>query len=298
MRHSLLSRAAARVRRSLGVDGLAQRLDTLEAYAGSNRSVYLGDHTALAYTRWGSMLFVDTRDSVLAPCLLLHGVWETTVTGWLQSVLRPGQVFVDVGANIGYFSLLGSKLVGGDGRVVSVEAHPRLAELLRRNVILNDLRNVVTWQRAAWSEESTLKFHLRANFASNSSVGSLGSSGLSDHYDSEEIVEVQGTTLDELLRDVPRVDVIKVDVEGAEVRSFAGLQRTLESNPQITIMFEWSPGQIRMVGDEPEVLLETLAGLGFGFQLLDDELTSIARSELLDLHYGNVVATRSTARTL
>src|ERR1700730_10784309 len=104
---SPLSKAAARARRVLGVEGLASRLDAIEAGLHALRNgrwphdpVYLGDHTALVATRWGAKVLVDTRDTLLTPWLLMDGLWETTVTGWLESNLRPGQSFVDAGANI------------------------------------------------------------------------------------------------------------------------------------------------------------------------------------------------------
>jgi FkbM family methyltransferase len=211
----------------------------------------------------------------------------------LQGILKPGQVFVDVGANVGYFTLLGGLLVGPGGRCVAVEAHPRLAELLNRNVIINGLHPyITTWHRAAWSETTALKLHLRENFASNSSVGSIGPDALARLGDSEEIVEVQAVALDDLLADVPRVDVMKVDVEGAEVQVFTGLARTLEANPGITVMFEWSPAQMTDAGDDPGALVDLLTAHGFGFRLLEKDLGRIDRSGLLDLSYGNIVATR------
>src|SRR4029077_2829128 len=101
------------------------------------------------------------------------------VTGWMHEALHPDGVFVDVGANIGYFTLLGAQLVGKRGRVVAVEAHPGLADLLRRNVIINGVRDRVTvWNGAAWSETTTLTFHQRAHYLANSSVGSVGEAGL------------------------------------------------------------------------------------------------------------------------
>ena len=300
MRHPYLSRAAARVRRSLGLDELARRLDAIDAQLtdiGTHRypygPVYFGDHTALVATRWGAKMLVDTTDAMVSPWLVLDGLWDSHVTDWLQHTLEPGQVFVDVGANIGYFTLLGGTLVGPEGRVVAVEAHPRLAELLRRNVIINGLhRSVTTVAGAAWSESTDLKLHLRQNFASNSSLGSAGAEALARLGDSEEIVEVRAMALDDLLADVPRVDVIKVDVEGAEVHVFTGLARTLDANRDITIMFEWSPEQITGVGDDPGDLVALLEGHGFGFRLLEDGLATIDRTRLLALPYGNVVATR------
>jgi FkbM family methyltransferase len=300
MRHPYLGRAAARVRRSLGLDDLNRRLDTVEARLGGISvdrypygPVYLGDHTVLVATRWGAKMLVDSRDAMVAPWLILDGLWESHVTDWFQRTLRPGQVFVDVGANIGYFTLLGGRLVGPGGTVVAVEAHPRLAELLRRNVIINGYHgHVTTWHRAAWSEATELKLHLRENFASNSSVGSVGSEALARLGDSEEIVEVAAVALDDLLADLPRVDVIKVDVEGAEIHVFTGLARTLAANPAITLLFEWSPAQIEDVGDDPGTLIDLLTGQGFGFRLLETGLGAIDRAGLLDLGYGNVVATR------
>jgi FkbM family methyltransferase len=300
MRHPYLSRAAARMRRSLGLDDLARRLDDIESRlsaVGTDRypygPVYLGDHTALVATRWGAKMLVDTRDAMVTPWLVLDGLWESHATGWLQQALGPGQVFVDVGANVGYFTLLAGSLVGPQGRVVAVEAHPRLAELLRRNVIINGRHGyTTTWQRAAWSEATDLKLHMRENFASNSSVATIGPDALTRLGDTEEIVEVQAVRLDDLLADVPHIDIMKVDVEGAEVQVFTGLERTLNANPHITILFEWSPAQIEDVGDEPAALVALLTTRGFTFRLLEDDLRSIDGAALVALAYGNIVARR------
>jgi FkbM family methyltransferase len=300
MRHPYLSRAAARMRRSLGLDDLVQRLDAIEArLAGISVDrypygpVYMGDHTALVATRWGAKMLVDTSDAMVTPWLVLDGLWESTVTGWLQQTLKPGQVFVDVGANVGYFTLLGGLLVGPKGKVVAIEAHPRLAELLQRNVIINGLHgHVTTWQRAAWSESTELKLHMRANFASNSSIGSIGSDALARLGDTEEIVGVQAVRLDDLLGDDNHVDVLKIDVEGAEVQALTGLAHTLQANPDITIMFEWSPAQISDVGDDPGSLLALLHSAGFRFRHLENDLRPIDTAALIELPYGNIMATR------
>ena len=288
-----MSRATALIRRSLGTTDLAVRLDAVErALDERPRPAYLGDHTALLQTRWGGMLLIDTRDSVLGPALLLNGLWEVEITKWFQQTLRPGHVFVDVGANVGYYTLLGSNLVGDGGHVFAVEAHPRMMELLHRNVIVNGRYNVSTWHRAAWSRSETLKFHIRRHFIANSSAGSLSDHGKELLDDDEDIVEVQAVTLDEILAGSPRVDLIKIDVEGAEVQVVTGLAGTFASNPDITLMFEWSPGQIEMVGDSPAALLDLMRSHGFRFRLIERGLAPVSDSELLQVHHGNVVASR------
>jgi FkbM family methyltransferase len=299
-RHPVLSRVAARARRALGMEELTQRLDAIEAGLAGIRSerypngpLYFGDHTALVATRWGAKMLVDTRDAAISAWIVLDGLWETHVTGWLQQTLRPGQTFVDVGANAGYFTLLGGQLVGPTGRVVAVEAHPGLAELLRRNVVMNGLYGyVTTWHRAAWSSSTTLQLHQRLHSSGASSVGAIGQEALDRLGDTEEMVEVQAVPVDDLLVGLPPVDVLKMDIEGAELQAFTGLTRTLEASPRIAVMFEWAPALMEGVGDKAEALIDLLEGHGLRFRLLEDDLASVERNQLLDLPYGNVVATR------
>jgi FkbM family methyltransferase len=299
-RHPLLSAIAARARRSLGIQELSQRLDGIEAGLVElnaarypNGPLYFGDHTALVATRWGAKMLVDTRDAAISAWIVLDGLWETHVTQWLQQTLRPGQVFVDVGANIGYFTLLGGQLVGPQGRVVAVEAHPGLADLLRRNVVMNGLYGyVTTWHRAAWSSTTTLQLHQRHNFSGASSVGAIGQEALDRLGDTEEMVAVQAVALDDLLDGLPPVDVLKMDIEGAELQAFTGLARTLGASEKIAVMFEWAPELMEGVGDKAEALVDLLEGHRLHFRLLEDDLAPIERAKLLELPYGNVVATR------
>ncbi|MGH9918826.1 MAG: FkbM family methyltransferase [Nitrososphaerales archaeon] len=288
------SRIASVVRRVVGMQALDRRLDAVEKALRTIETgpVYLGDHTALVATQWGGILLVDTRDTTLSPALLLNRLWEPPTTKWFEETLHGGQVFLDVGANIGYFSLLARRLVGDDGRVIAVEAHPHLTDLLRRNMILNGFRNVTVWHRAAWSGSTELEMHTRTHFVANSSIGSLGDDQLAVHADTEQVVKVQADSLDELVADVPRIDVVKVDVEGSELRVFSGLTRTFERNPHIAVMFEWSPGQLAMLGDDPKDLVDLLTDYGFRFRLMDDGLADVDASRLLDIPFSNVVATR------
>jgi FkbM family methyltransferase len=288
------------VRRAVGFDELVARLERIEGgQAGLERlrypygPLYLGDHIALVATRWGAKMVVDTRDNLLAPWLLLDGLWESHATGWMQRVLKPGDTFVDVGANVGYFTLLAASLVGDTGRVAAVEAHPELFGLLRRNLVMNGHQHSVRlWQRAAWSEQTSLLFHRRVNYSANSSVGSLPAAALAELGDEEDAVEVQAARLDDLLGDLGRVDVMKIDVEGAEVHALRGMDGILSANPGLTLMLEWSPGQLIQVGDSPEALVEILREHGFGLRLMERDLARIEPAELLDIPYANIVASR------
>jgi FkbM family methyltransferase len=311
----MLAKATARARRSLGTTEIVDRLTTIEREVEELRhdlhlvndkvrrieqsagewlphNAYLGDHTSLVLTRWGGMLLIDSRESVLGPALLLYGLWEPEITAWFENNIKPGQTVVDVGANVGYYSLLASRLVGPSGAVVGVEAHPRMAELLHRNVIINGRHNVTTHQIAAWFQAEHLTFHMRRHFAANSSAGSMERTDLADLDDSEDVIEVDALPLDDVLKDVGPIDLVKVDVEGAELQVLSGLSKTISSNPQMRVLFEWSPGQQAMLENKPSVLIELLRDHGYTFRHIEQRLREVSDSEVLAIHHGNLLAER------
>ena len=245
------------------MDDVSQRLGDIEAGLAQLRSdryphgpLYFGDHTALVATRWGAKMLVDTRDAAISPWIVLDGLWETHVTAWLQQTLQPGQVFVDVGANVGYFTLLvHSSWARGEGRgrrgpprsrrVAAPQRHHERALRIRHHLAPSGV-----------VEHDQLQLHERLDFSGALSVGAIGSEALGRLGDSEEMVEVQAVPLDDLLEGLPPVDVLKMDIEGAELQAFAGLSRTLEASPKISVMFEWAPALMEAVGDKADALVD------------------------------------------
>jgi hypothetical protein len=151
---------------------------------------------------------------------------------------------------------------------------------------------VELWQRAAWSEATTLQFRQRVRYAANSSLGAMPQDGLQELGDEEEPVEVDAARLDDLLGGLGDIDVIKIDVEGAELQALLGLEAVIASNRDLTLMIEWSPAQLTQVGDAPEALLRLLERHGLRLHLMERDLARIDAGELLGLPYGNVVASR------
>lgn len=148
-----------------------------------------------------------------------HGCWLGTYEADLQrelwKALRPGDVFFDVGANVGFFSLLAQRRLAGTGQVIAFEPLPRNVELLRRNLALNGLS--VTLIDAAVADGSG-----KAVFEQSTS-GSMG------HLGAGSGIEVDLVCLDELVSmgRVPPPHVIKMDIEGAESRAMAGARQVL-----------------------------------------------------------------------
>ncbi|WP_308122019.1 FkbM family methyltransferase [Streptomyces sp. TRM70350] len=244
---------------SLGKAALAARL----------LNPYLRDHPRrrVVETRSGARFAVDTQD-LIQRYLYLFGVWEPHLTGWLSSRLRPGDGFVDVGANIGVFSVLASQLVGDAGRVVAVEASPDLHRRLERHARLNGCRTVRAVHAAVSDSRGRLTFTLASsrNMGANSIVPYDGPA--------EAVFEVEAAPLPDLLEpgEMENARVIKIDVEGAEGSAVRGLAPVLgRLRPDAEITVEVTPERMATLGDRVEELLATMSGAGFHvYRLVND----------------------------
>ncbi|MEU2506009.1 FkbM family methyltransferase [Streptomyces sp. NPDC007863] len=218
-------------------------------------------------TGFGARVAVDTQD-LIQRYVYLFGVWEPYMTGWLRRRLRPGDTYIDVGANIGYYTLLAAKLVGDRGQVVAVEASPVFHRHLLRNVGLNDYRNVRAINGAVSDTERVLKFVLAssANMGANSIVPYEGPA--------ESTFEIKAQPLPALLTagEIARARVIKIDVEGAEgsvIRGMAPLLPRLRHDAEITV--EVTPTRMAQLGDSVDELMETMRAHGFhAYRLVND----------------------------
>jgi FkbM family methyltransferase len=138
-----------------------------------------------------------------------HGYWlgsnEYSKRRRLERMLRPGQVFYDVGANVGFYTLVASALVGPTGHVAAFEPQPRNVEYLRRHIELNRIRNCRVLPIALGERPGRARFQR----AGHPAMGSLASAGE---------LEVEVASLDELVSRgvIPEPDVIKLDIEGGE----------------------------------------------------------------------------------
>ncbi len=267
------------------------RLEALQQHQVTAR-VYLGNDRALLRTQWGGKLIVDTNDLLMSPSLLLDGFWEPDVTEWCRSVLRPGMTFVDIGANIGYFSVLAASLVGRNGRVIAFEAMPSTYDLLAKNVLVNWIGPFTTAESlAVHSTSGRMRFFAHKHLHGNSGFADVMHDG--SLHDTDEI-EVDAMSLDEYLsRNPGRPDVIKVDVEGAELQVFKGARETLRANPDVVVMCEWSREQILAAADDPAELVEEFRSQRFKAYRIDTGLQPMGYEDLLDVPYCNVALKRA-----
>ncbi len=159
------------------------------------------------------------------------GSYERHVVRAISDHLRPGGVFYDVGAHVGYFTVLASELVGPAGRVVAVEASDRIEPYLRQNVRDLPARNVTVLHHAIGERAGTVRF---ASFDSCSTVGRVAGEGTpADAL----ITEVAQHSLDELVASgQPPPDLVKIDVEGGEIGALRGADHVLRTHRPVVIV--------------------------------------------------------------
>ena len=210
-------------------------------------------------TAVGARFAVDTQD-LIQRYLYLFGVWEPRMTLWLQRRLRPGDTFVDVGANIGYFSVLASRLVGPAGRVLAIEASRAFHDRLTQNAALNGGTNIRAVHTAVSDKRQTLTFILAssANMGANSIVPYDGPA--------ESTFEIEAHPLPDVLQadEIARARVIKIDVEGAEGSVVRGMEPLLDQlRPDAEITVEVTPERMAQLGHNVDELLATMREHGF-----------------------------------
>lgn len=246
----------------------------------------------------GGYLWVDPEDRGLTPALVLFGEYEPGVTRVLGDFLRPGNIFVDVGANIGYYSVLAGRLVGNQGSVLAFEPNPRTFTLLERNIRENGLSNVMPIQLAVGELRGQADLYLDLHNQGNSSLGSRNVST------PDVRVTVSMDSLDEcLLRSTGAIlaDVVKIDTQGAEMAILAGGRRTMRQRG-IKVILECWPKGLAGLGVSTYQFFSELHDLHFDVQLIEEPSGHLVPASLdlirrLDemgggFWHGNLLCTR------
>ena len=153
-----------------------------------------------------------------------RGLGEPEVQRAMQQHLRRGMTFYDLGANIGFFSLLAARLVGSSGKIFSFEADPEIATRLRENLVRNNFAHAAVEEKAVWSEPGKVSFvRVDSNTSPDRGLGQVSTAESS----SVNTVAVEAISLDQFISTHPAPGFVKCDVEGAEVAVFQGAERLL-----------------------------------------------------------------------
>lgn len=212
------------------------------------------------YIQW-----IDLADGhVSRGCM--NNSWEPSETEYFISKLREGDVVLDIGANVGWFSLVAAKYIGANGKVHAFEPRPDTGRALARTIADNRLGDVVRfWPYALTDRAGTVEIEWAPNSDNPGGTHLAGKSRLSGAAHAT----VQAAPLDELLPDIAP-DVVKMDIEGAEPLAVRGMVKALSRNLP-PILSELHRGQLKRVSNtSPGEYIELLSSLGYACYLLEN----------------------------
>jgi FkbM family methyltransferase len=228
-------------------------------------------HAFVARTRFGSAISGNTVDRIQR-YIYYFGVWEPHLSRWLGETLRPGDFFVDVGASIGYYTLLAAGLCGGAGKVIAIEASPTTFAALLANLRRNGVMNVRAVNLAVSDQEGSVPVYR----APEQNLG-MTTTVRTDEAGFRYECDVRALPLPRILSpdEVARTRVIKIDVEGAEAAVAQGLMPLLPALPPAAeIVMEVSPERLAPQGRSAQALIEAFAGHGFHAYVLRNDYSA------------------------
>jgi FkbM family methyltransferase len=210
-------------------------------------------------------LYARPNDFLSGAAIIQQKQYEPHVTAELRRLLQPGMVLVDLGANVGYFTLLAATLVGPQGKVIAFEPNPETCVLLRQSIAVNGLSQVELHPYAAAEKAQT--FTLEAPGG--------GSNGRIVEFSAEArarpslFTQIEAVALDDFLAAESRIDVIKMDIEGAEARAVQGMGQLIRRHRPV-LLLEFSPSLLEMTSHvSPESFLDALLAHQYDLFILE-----------------------------
>ena len=215
--------------------------DTLSKISSDSRleHIEINDHK----------IFLDKEDSLMLS--IRKDGYDKLEFHYLKQIIKKGDIVIDVGANIGYYTLNFAKLVGESGHVFAFEPDPSNFELLSKNIKENNYNNVTLIQKAVSNENSKIRLYI--------SKRNLASHRIFDAEDKRNSIDVDVITLDEYFKKIEKpIKLIKMDVEGAEGASLLGTKKIIDNSDELVIMMEYFPKWIKKFGYIPQDILKSL----------------------------------------
>lgn len=232
---------------------------------------YMGGNTILTETSFGRKIYLDSRDISLTPHIAYEGTWESWITNYISNNLKPGDTFIDMGANCGFYSILAGHIVGPEGFVIAVEPQEILYNNICKSISINGFNDFFHIEKCA----------VGANIGQgklNQNRALQGSSSLLELGDDEfDVVDVQIQTFPEILNKIKNQkkeieqavsqiteqmpnhlraktilpDMIKIDVEGYEYNVWKGMEDFVKSNHPNQIIMEYGPYRYMELNQDP-----------------------------------------------
>ncbi len=216
-------------------------------------------------------------------------VREKLETDFFKKEIKKGMTVLDLGANMGFYTLLFAELVGGKGKVFAFEPEPNNFSTLEKNVRLNEYKNVELVKKAVSDKAGETKLHLSK---------SMGRHRIDVPNDAGRSVTIKTVILDDFLKG-QKIDLIKMDIEGAEYMALKGMKDLLQRNKNIKIVTEFMPQALSVFGVKPEEYLRFLMSHGFILYHINEKKKKIVPATVAEimeiceeLKYVNIMCKR------
>lgn len=230
----------------------------------------------------GFKIYVNTSDKGLAPDLLQKGYYDKEETELIRSIVSPGMIVLDVGANIGYFSLIAAKALNMSGYIYAFEPEPKTFELLTKNIETNGMQSLIQPVQKGLSARAGVLELFRDPI--NMGNHSYDSKNINNEFESIKTLVV---TLDDFLSETRRkdikIDLMKIDVQGAEGLVFEGATNTLNFSNKIKIVMEFWPFGLRNFGTDPIKLLSDFKKMGFKIHMIRHGKRKVEIMEIMEI---------------
>lgn len=232
----------------------------------------------------GVRLFCDlTERKGPGRTILKYGAYDPLAIQLVKQALAPDRTMIDVGANMGAYSLIASRITSGP--IFAFEPEPFAGSILKANLVLNGADHVQLFRYAASDRHERMQLYLNRSNHGDHRCFASGSA--------RDAVPITAVRIDDLLEPAAtrRLALIKIDVQGYELHAMRGMERILRSSSDVRILSEFEGATLREAGTDPEAYLDYLEDLGFGWRLLDSragKLRELSRSSLLSLGDGTL----------
>ncbi len=226
------------------------------------------------------VLLLDQTDIAVSGALA-HMSFEPLETEVFLSYLTSAMTIVDIGAHIGYYSVISAKRVGPRGKVFAFEPESRNFSLLCENIKANNHTNVVAINKALSDKVEKRDFFLEKY--------NKGHHSFAESDNSQRKITIETETLDHFLESVgnPVIDVIKIDIEGAEPIALSGMEKTISRSPKMVIITEVYPKVMERLGKSPAAYLKRLKNLGFSLSVIDEQMQKVIEIDNIEIFIKN-----------
>lgn len=227
------------------------------------------------YNFKGFNLFLNPDDETITDSLV-YGGYEEHELHLIKKLIKSGDVILDIGANIGLFTVNCALATGATGKVFSFEPEPINFSFLKKNIALNKVNNVVPFQMAVSSSDGECVFYVNPK-----NKGDHRMFGDKAHTST---ITVPMTSIDSALKDLDvKVNIIKMDIQGAEMQALIGMKETLSAADSPCLLIEFWPYGLKISGSDPSRLLALLESYGFKFYMIDESTNKLCQKNVAEI---------------